>query len=112
MMATAALMTTRNSTPHVPSDATAWRAVEQRDARFDGRFVYAVKSTGVYCRPSCASRRPSRANVRFFAEPDAAEQAGFRACKRCEPRSDRATSIAEDAVARARAYLDANDERI
>jgi len=111
-MATAALMTTRTSTSDVPSDTTAWRAVEQRDARFDGRFVYAVTSTGVYCRPSCASRRPSRANVRFFAEPEAAEEAGFRACKRCDPRADRATSIAEDAVARAKAYLDANDDRV
>lgn len=111
-MATAALMTTRTSTPDVPSDAIAWRAVEQRDARFDGCFVYAVKSTGVYCRPSCASRRPSRANVRYFAEPESAEQAGFRACKRCDPRANRATSIAEDAVARAKAFLDANDDRI
>jgi AraC family transcriptional regulator, regulatory protein of adaptative response / methylated-DNA-[protein]-cysteine methyltransferase len=87
----------------------AWHAVETRDARFDGRFVYGVTSTGVYCRPSCPSRRPSRANVRFLADPDAAEAAGFRACLRCRPR-DESSEIA-DAVARARAYLDRNGDR-
>lgn len=58
-----------------------------RDHDADGRFVYAVKSTGVYCRPSCPSRRPERKNVSFFGSPDAAEAAGFRACLRCEPRN-------------------------
>lgn len=52
--------------------AEAWRAVRTRDPRFDGRFVYAVRTTGVYCRPSCAARRPHRANVRFFPDPAAA----------------------------------------
>lgn len=60
-----------------------WKAVEQRDAAYDGRFVYAVRSTGVYCRPSCPSRRPLRKGVVFFAAPDSAEHAGFRACRRC-----------------------------
>ena len=55
-----------------------WDAVLARDARSDGRFVYAVRSTGIYCRPSCPSRRPNRDSVRFFASPDAAEIAGFR----------------------------------
>ena len=64
----------------------AWQQVLARDTGADGRFVYAVKSTGVYCRPSCPSRRPERKNVSFFATPDAAEAAGFRACLRCEPR--------------------------
>lgn len=63
----------------------AWRAVEQRDARADGSFVYAVTSTGVYCRPSCPSRRPRRERVRFFRLPASAEAAGFRACRRCDP---------------------------
>ena len=52
-----------------PDPRAAWRAVEARDARSDGRFVYAVRSTGVYCRPSCPSRRPRRDRVEFFAGP-------------------------------------------
>jgi len=64
-----------------------WRAVTARDARFDGAFVYAVRSTGIYCRPGCASRKPRRAQVIFFAAPEAAERAGFRACRRCRPGS-------------------------
>lgn len=62
-----------------------WEAVLARDARADGAFVYAVKSTGVYCRPSCPSRRPGRAQVEFFAAPAHAERAGFRPCRRCHP---------------------------
>lgn len=64
----------------------SWQQVLARDNRADGQFVYAVKSTGVYCKPSCPSRRPERKNVSFFPTPDAAEAAGFRACLRCEPR--------------------------
>jgi len=64
-----------------------WRAVLVRDSARDGEFVFAVSSTGVYCRPSCAARRPRRENVRFFAGPDQAEQAGYRACLRCRPKS-------------------------
>jgi AraC family transcriptional regulator of adaptative response/methylated-DNA-[protein]-cysteine methyltransferase len=62
-----------------------WQQVLQRDSSADGQFVYAVKSTMIYCRPSCPSRRPARQNVRFFPTAAAAEQAGFRACKRCQP---------------------------
>jgi len=62
-----------------------WQAVAQRDTRFDGAFVYAVRSTGIYCRPSCPSRRPRPEQVIFFLAPDAAEQAGFRPCLRCLP---------------------------
>jgi AraC family transcriptional regulator of adaptative response / DNA-3-methyladenine glycosylase II len=64
---------------------TLYRAMESRDQRFDGRFVVAVTSTGVYCRPVCPSRTPLRANVRFFRLPAGAETAGFRACRRCRP---------------------------
>ena len=63
-----------------------WQAVERRDAKRDGEFVYAVTSTGIFCRPSCASRRPHRKNVRFFRQPQEAERAGFRACLRCRPK--------------------------
>jgi AraC family transcriptional regulator of adaptative response/methylated-DNA-[protein]-cysteine methyltransferase len=63
-----------------------WQAVQTRDASADGMFIYAVRSTGIYCRPTCPSRRPNREQVMFFRLPEAAEQAGFRACQRCHPR--------------------------
>jgi AraC family transcriptional regulator, regulatory protein of adaptative response / DNA-3-methyladenine glycosylase II len=62
-----------------------WRAWTARDARFVGRFVMGVTSTGIYCRPGCPARLPARRNVRFYASPTAAESAGFRACLRCRP---------------------------
>ena len=62
-----------------------WQQVLERDVHADGQFFYAVKSTKIYCRPSCPSRRPAKKNVSFFPTAAAAEQAGFRACKRCEP---------------------------
>jgi len=64
---------------------TCYRAIASRDQRFDGRFVVAVTTTGVYCRPSCPSRMPRRENIRFFRVPAAAEAARFRACRRCRP---------------------------
>src|SRR5881296_1134506 len=67
------------------SPARRWHIVLARDRRFDGAFVYAVRSTGIYCRPSCPSRRPRREQVAFFPVPEAAELAGFRACRRCRP---------------------------
>ncbi|MBI3981856.1 MAG: methylated-DNA--[protein]-cysteine S-methyltransferase [Gemmatimonadetes bacterium] len=77
-----------------------WAAVLRRDREVDGRFVYAVRSTGIYCRPSCPSRRPRRTHVQFFDSPGAAEQAGFRACKRCAParagHADGATGLVAD----------------
>lgn len=82
-MMSAAIMAT-NRTPALNDDA-CWQAVLDRRATADGVFVYAVRSTGVYCRPVCVSRRPRRDNVRFFATPRAAETAGFRACRRCAP---------------------------
>ncbi|MBA4742477.1 MAG: bifunctional DNA-binding transcriptional regulator/O6-methylguanine-DNA methyltransferase Ada [Azoarcus sp.] len=66
-------------------DDTRWAAVCTRDATADGRFVYAVRTTGVYCRPSCGARTPRRENVVFHDSPAAAEAAGFRACRRCKP---------------------------
>ncbi len=68
-----------------PDADTCWTAVCARDAAFDGRFVFAVKTTGVYCRPSCKARPPLRRNVQFFATTRDAQAAGFRACKRCHP---------------------------
>ena len=83
----------------------AWEAVLNRDRRRDGKFVYAVSSTRVYCRPSYPSRRPARNHVAFFDSPQLAESAGYRACLRCRPQSV-AGSAAEERVERARRYLD------
>jgi AraC family transcriptional regulator of adaptative response/methylated-DNA-[protein]-cysteine methyltransferase len=66
-------------------EADCWRMMLARDAHADGTFVYAVRSTGIYCRPSCPSRRPQREQVTFFRQPAAAEAAGFRPCQRCHP---------------------------
>jgi AraC family transcriptional regulator of adaptative response/methylated-DNA-[protein]-cysteine methyltransferase len=76
----AAEMTRNNQTQQ-------WQAVLARDAGQDGKFVFAVSSTGVYCRPSCPSKRPRRENVTFFRQPDEAEKAGYRACLRCRPKA-------------------------
>jgi AraC family transcriptional regulator of adaptative response/methylated-DNA-[protein]-cysteine methyltransferase len=62
-----------------------WNALRRRDPAADGIFYYGVRTTGVYCRPSCGARQPRRENVRFYDTPEAAERAGFRACKRCRP---------------------------
>ena len=67
------------------TDDDRWVALACRDRAFDGRFVYSVKTTGVYCRPSCPARPARRENVAFHASPAAAEAAGFRACLRCRP---------------------------
>jgi AraC family transcriptional regulator of adaptative response/methylated-DNA-[protein]-cysteine methyltransferase len=67
------------------NEAECWKAIERRDPAFDGLFWYGVRTTGVYCRPSCPSRQPKRENVTFFALPDAARQEGLRACRRCRP---------------------------
>ena len=69
----------------LPDAEVCYRAIQGRDARFDGWFVVGVTSTGIYCRPSCPARTPRRANVRFFASAAAAQGDGFRACMRCRP---------------------------
>ena len=79
-------------------DEQRWSAVLRRDASFDGHFVYAVASTGVVCRPGCASRAPRRENVEFFVALRDAEIAGYRACRRCRPDQDAPRDAALDAV--------------
>jgi AraC family transcriptional regulator of adaptative response/methylated-DNA-[protein]-cysteine methyltransferase len=75
------------SAPRPPrSDDDRWKAVLSRDERYDGLFVTAVRTTRIYCRPSCPARHPHRGNVRFYGDPAAAEAGGFRACRRCRPR--------------------------
>ena len=107
------LLTSAAAAPPVAAvnEAAAWAAVIARDHTHDGEFVYAVSTTGVYCRPGCPSRHPLRRNVRFFTSPDGAEAAGFRACLRCRPRD--AATPGDRAVQAARAYLEAHlDERV
>jgi AraC family transcriptional regulator of adaptative response/methylated-DNA-[protein]-cysteine methyltransferase len=98
------------TTPVLDRDE-AWRAVERRDPSFDGRFVYAVRSTRIYCRPSCPSRRPLRERVTFYAAVEAAEADGYRACKRCQPREELASAAAV-AVERARQIIEQHPDQV
>lgn len=75
-----------------------WQAVKNNDARFNGAFVYAVNSTGIYCKPSCSSKLPKRANVRFFESFKQAEANEFRACLRCQPKSEKANPQVETVI--------------
>ena len=89
-------------------DEALWQLCQSRDTSLDGMFYVAVKSTGVYCRPSCSSRTPKRENVVFFPDIESAEAAGFRACKRCHPRlasPDAAAALVRQACA----YLDEDE---
>src|SRR5271156_3786975 len=88
-----------------------WQQVLGRDASADGQFVYAVKSTKVYCKPSCVSRRPARKNVTFFPTPALAEAAGYRACLRCEPdRTEAKADPQAKAIAAVTKYLEEHAE--
>jgi AraC family transcriptional regulator, regulatory protein of adaptative response / methylated-DNA-[protein]-cysteine methyltransferase len=97
------------TTPRM-SNPELWNAVLARDASRDGSFVFAVRSTGIYCRPSCPARRPRREQVSFFQVPEAAEQAGFRACKRCHPRRARANDPRIELVRQVCHAIDEHDE--
>jgi AraC family transcriptional regulator of adaptative response/methylated-DNA-[protein]-cysteine methyltransferase len=92
------------------TDETRWQAVQHRDAAADGRFVYAVATTGVYCRPSCAARPARRENVSFYRAPGDAEAAGFRACKRCRPDGRPLGEMRAEAVARACRLIEEAEE--
>jgi AraC family transcriptional regulator of adaptative response/methylated-DNA-[protein]-cysteine methyltransferase len=87
------------------NDTARWQAVLARARETDGAFVYAVRSTGVYCRPSCPSRRPRRDRVAFFETPAGAREAGFRACKRCRPDAVTTADPWVDRIQRACVYL-------
>lgn len=82
-------------------DDERWTAVVRRDLNADGKFYYAVKTTGVYCRPSCAARLARRGNVAFYNSCEAAERAGFRACKRCQPNGQALDELYALAIAKA-----------
>src|SRR5215211_4094519 len=103
-------MASNQGTPTTLAD-DRWQAVIRRDHGRDGEFVFAVSTTGIYCRPSCPARRPRPENVSFFADPATAERAGFRACRRCRPKA--IASSQEELVTRATTWLDAHvEERV
>src|ERR1700726_2630641 len=87
-----------------------WAAVIAHDATQDGRFFYSVKTTGVYCRPGCASRQPRRENVAFHETAAAAEAAGFRPCKRCRPNEGSSADRHIAAIGRACALIRSSEE--
>jgi AraC family transcriptional regulator, regulatory protein of adaptative response / methylated-DNA-[protein]-cysteine methyltransferase len=94
----------------IAGDTEKWRAVVDRDESEDGHFVFAVRSTGIYCRPSCPARHPNLGQVRFFSRPDDAEKSGFRACKRCHPQ-DAEPWARGKLIQRTCRYIEANLDR-
>jgi AraC family transcriptional regulator of adaptative response/methylated-DNA-[protein]-cysteine methyltransferase len=96
--------------PTVMDNPELWNAVIARDSSRDGSFVFAVRSTGIYCRPSCPARRPRPEQVSFFPVPEAAEQAGFRACRRCHPRRARTSDPRIELVRRICHAIDDHNE--
>lgn len=87
-----------------------WTSVLQRDPAADGQFVYSVRSTGVYCRPTCPSRRPNPANVGFYSDAAAAEAAGFRPCRRCHPHGQAPREHMAEMIAAACRMLETAEE--
>lgn len=105
----------QNALPLPPSpapmlDEARWGAVMARDASFDGHFYYSVATTGIYCRPSCAARRPKRAQLRFHHTAEDAEAAGFRPCKRCRPKEPPLAEAHAQMVAEACRLIEAAEE--
>ena len=102
------------NTHAIPSltEEQCWRAVCNRDPNRDGSFVYAVRSTGIFCRPSCPSRRAGRDQVTFFALSEAAARAGYRPCKRCRPERAEVSHPRIAMVRRICRIIEANDEGV
>ena len=108
---------TRSTRAHTRTEALAsdtqadprWAVIRARDARADGRFVYSVRTTGVYCRPSCGARPARPENVAFHDSPAAAEQAGFRPCRRCKPHEPSLAAQQAAVVARLCRRLEVDD---
>lgn len=98
-------------TPEQKTEDIFWQACREKDPAFDGQFVLAVRTTGIYCRPSCPSRTPRRENVRFFCLPQLAKAAGFRACKRCQPDEARPANPQLELVSAVCRFLDAHYEQ-
>ena len=89
-------------------EQSCWKAVQTRDERFNGLVYYGVRSTGIYCRPTCPSRRPNREQVEFFLSYEKAEQAGYRPCRRCQPRQVVDPDSPVELVTRACRLIEAN----
>jgi AraC family transcriptional regulator of adaptative response/methylated-DNA-[protein]-cysteine methyltransferase len=106
------MSTTTAQSPVLHNDDSRWLAVSARERRADGFFVYAVSSTGIYCRPSCASRRPRRDRVAFFDSPADAAREGYRPCRRCRPDEAAGADPWIDKVRRACVYLANVDGRV
>jgi AraC family transcriptional regulator of adaptative response/methylated-DNA-[protein]-cysteine methyltransferase len=108
------MLTVATRTDPIPrafsGDDQRWEAVQRRDRAADGTFFYSVRTTGVYCRPSCAARLPRRENVRFHASTAEAERAGFRPCKRCRPNEAALADRQAAAVAEACRLIEQADE--
>lgn len=107
---TSAATIPRNGASRFTTDAARWAAIERRDRRADGAFYYSVRTTGVYCRPSCAARPARRENVGFHATAADAERAGFRPCKRCRPELHDTADARVQAVERACRLIETADD--
>ncbi len=92
------------------TDQSRWKAILRRERDADGSFFYGVKTTGVYCRPSCPSRLPRRSNVVFFLRCEEAERGGFRACKRCLPKNVHQRQKSHDAIIQACKLIETAEE--
>ena len=101
---------TARTSPPFSSDDARWEAVVRRDRTADGAFYYSVRTTGVYCRPSCAARLARREHVRFHATCEEAEQAGFRPCKRCRPHEPALAAQHAAAMAKACRLIEATED--
>ncbi len=94
------------------SEETLWQAVLNRDSNFDGKVFYGVRSTDIYCRFTCPSRKPNRSQISFFGSPQEAEEQGFRPCKRCQPQKATPPNLARDKVLAICRYIEAQCDRI
>jgi len=111
-MLTLAARTPEPVSVSLASDEDRWRAVERRDEAADGKFFIGVKTTGIYCRPSCRSRQPLRKNVEFFPDQKAAAKAGYRPCKRCRPDDIDPRQNLDRALVQACRLLEAGDNGV
>lgn len=94
------------------TETTLWQAVLNRNPGFEGKLFYGVRSTGVYCRLTCPSRRPNRNQVCFFDSAQKAETAGFRPCKRCQPQSETVPNLTKTKILAVCRYIEEQVDRI
>lgn len=107
---TTSLHQTRST--QLSEDDAQWEGILRKDAQLDGTYLFAVKTTGIYCRPSCPSRTPKRVNVAFYATTQLARDAGFRACLRCAPDGPSKRQLQTQAILQACRIIEASPERI